>query len=129
MTLEERNERIRELRYMDGRSCEVVACEVGLVARTVQRIAPGRPGKIDNTLLREAFLRSGKSASAVARDLGWYSGRYPEASRVRKTLGITLTYGGARRKAQYRTFVDADTVERIAESIGVERWKVGCNDA
>lgn len=131
MTRAERNEKIRELRYEDGLTCEEVACQVGMSRESIGLIAPGRPGKIDNARIREAFIRSGKSASAVARDLGWRSGdgRGPDASRVRKTLGITLTVGGARRKAQARRLVDAETVGRIAESIGVEPWEVGCNDA
>jgi DNA-binding XRE family transcriptional regulator len=122
-----RNERIRELRYMDGLSTVEVARRYGLSRYTVRRIAPGRPGKIDNAAAREAFLRSGKSASAVARDLGWGSGRRPEASRVLRTLGVTLSRDG-RGVAQYRRFVDSETLGRIAESIGVEPWEVGCCD-
>lgn len=123
-----RDEKIRELRYMDGLSTVEVAQRYGLSRYTVGRIAPGRPGKIDNAAARAAFLRSGKSASAVARDLGWGSGRRPEASRVRKTLGITMSRDG-RGSSQYRRFVDAETLGLIARSIGVEPWQVGCQDA
>lgn len=124
-----RNERIKELRYMDGLSTREVAQRYGLSRYTVGLIAPGRPGKIDNTAARAAFIRSQKSASAVARDLGWWSGRHPEASRVLRTLGISLTVGGGTRTAQYRRFVDAETLGLIAQSIGVEPWQVGCQDA
>lgn len=129
MTRAERDAMIHELRDVDGLTSLEVALRVGLSAERVRQIAPGRPGKIDNTRLREAFLRSGKSANAVAKDLGWCTGRKHDASRVRQALGITLTRASRGRGAQYRTFVDAETLGRIAESIGVEPWEVGCNDA
>lgn len=128
MTRAERNDLIRVLRYDDGLSCQEVAGRVGLTREHVGQIAPGRPGKIDNAAARGAFLRSRKTATAVAGDLGWMDGTRFDSSRVLKTLGITMSRDG-RGSAQYRRFVDAETLGLIARSVGVEPWEVGCHDA
>jgi hypothetical protein len=120
---------VRELRYVDGLTCGAVAARIGRSDRYVQRLAPGRPGKIDNTLIREAFLRSGCSAHEVARDLDWYGGGKLDGTRVKQTLGLVETVGGhGQRYRQYRRLIDAETASLIAEAIGVAPWEVGCRD-
>jgi hypothetical protein len=121
--------RIRELRYMDGLSCPQVAILMGCHEETVRRIAPGYPGKIDNTRLREAFLASGCTAHEVALQLGWYAGKKPDGTTVKRTLGLVETIGGHRRYRQYRCLIDAETAALIADAIGVAPWSVGCHDA
>lgn len=136
--------RIRELRYVDGLSCPAVGEMLGLSPHVVQKAAPGYPGKIDNAKLREAFERSGVSATWVAREIGWlalqgkwnpdrtkrwqwYSG---DGSRVRRTLGLTdgTTIKQGRTFRYRQTRIDAESAARIAEVIGVAPWAVGCND-
>lgn len=121
--------RIRELRYMDGMTCDDAALLMGCSPATIRMIAPGRPGKIDNTLLREAFLASGRTAYEVALRLGWYAGSKPDGTTVKRTLGLVETIGGHRRYRQYRCLIDAETAGLIADAIGVAPWSVGCNDA
>lgn len=117
-------ELIRELRYMDGWTAPAVALVVGCSAVTVRHRAPGRPGKIDNTLLRKAFEGSGKSASEVARRMGWVHKGKADVSRVRRTLGLAADidrHGGR----SFRRMIDAETAALMAEAIGVMPWEVG----
>lgn len=84
--------------------------------------------KIDNAQLREAFLRSTRTAADVARALGWNgsTGR-GDSSRVRRTLGITpdrSTKLGPGYSNHRRT-IDAETAARIADAIGVMPWEIG----
>lgn len=113
---------IRELRT-DGLTCREVAGIVGCDRVTVQKYAPGRPGKVPVAPLREAFLASGHTAADVARELGWWTHGIGDGSRVRRTLGLVPTTNGAGRRS-YRTFVDAETVERIADALGLMAWEV-----
>lgn len=128
--------RIRELRYMDGLTSTEVAAVIGCSPQAVLWHAPGRPGKIDNTALREAFVASGKSASEVARALCWMIVRDParaaassrsrasyDVTRVKRTLGLTPDVNG-RGKRSPRTLIDAETAALMAEAIGVMPWEV-----
>lgn len=89
-----------------------VALAAGVCRTTVVRHAPQLVG---NDELREAFLISGMTACQLARDLGWYSGRRPDASRVRRTLGIT----GSRRRINRRL------AEKVALAMEVDPVDVG----
>lgn len=119
--------RIRELRYAHGLTIAETVAYVGRSPMTVQRVAPGRPGKVDNAALREAFLRSGRSAADVARAAGWTfesGGRIkPDSSRVRRTLGLIddVSAGGWRSR---RKLIDAETAEILADAVGVAPWTV-----
>jgi DNA-binding transcriptional regulator YiaG len=127
--------RVRELRYMDGLSSPAVASLFGCSYETVRKIAPGWPGKIDNTRLRDAFIASGVDAAEVARRVGWVllrGGREDaDTSRVRRSLGLLLETGISRtgkRSRFMRTRIDAENAALIAEAIGVAPWSVGCHD-
>lgn len=115
---------IRELRYRDGLTQEETAKQVGRDKVTVWRYAPGRPGKIPNAPLREAFLASGLSASEVARRVGWSKDGWVDASRVRRTLGLTDDRGVKGYRSR-RAMIAAETAANLAEAIGVMPWEVG----
>jgi hypothetical protein len=123
---------ILELRYMDGLSIPRVAELTGRHPDTIKRHAPGWPGKIDNTRLRDAFLASRLEAVDVARSLDWVAERrgrlQADGSRLRRTLGLQKTRNGQGR-VQYRKMIDAETAALIADAIGVAPWSVGCHDA
>lgn len=119
---------IKRLRYDFGYTLDQTAELVGRNRDTVRRVAPGRPGKIDNTLMREAFLASGVSASELARRLGWGWDKddsywAPDISRVRRTLGINQDTGNGYRS--YRTDVDASVVVQMCEALGIPPEEVG----
>jgi hypothetical protein len=126
----ERVARIRELRA-DGYTCPRVAAIVGCSELTVWRYAPGRIGKVPVAPLREAFLASSMTAADVARELGWWESKGADSSRVKRTLGLikqtTVDRFGIRRR-NFRTLVDAETVQLIAEAIGVAPWSVMPDD-
>jgi hypothetical protein len=114
---------IRELRYMDGFTAQQVAEIVGRCIWTVRKYAPGWPGKVPVAPLREAFLASPMTAPDVAREVGWWlANGTPDSSRVKRTLGINLETSRGRRYR--RSLVDAETVQLIAEAIGVAPWSV-----
>lgn len=75
--------------------------------------------EVDVTLLREAFLRSGVSAHAVARELGWTR---PDGARVRRALGISVQHSRGCRF--YQRSMSYDRAVRIAEAIGVDPAEV-----
>lgn len=116
---------IRDLRYRHGMTSAAAARIVGVNADTVRAHAPGHIGKIPNDKLRAAFLASRRSASEVALRVGWLSPR-ADASRVRRTLGITLSRAGGRQ--QYRRLIDVGTAERLADAIGVAVWEIMPDD-
>ena len=117
--------RIRELRYEDGLTLAATAEAVGCSEFPVWRYAPGRPGKIANTALREAFLASGKTAADVARRLGWDSGNGADTSRVRRKLGLLPERSGSNGRKSFTRHIDAETAALMAEAIGVMPWEVG----
>jgi hypothetical protein len=134
-TTPEEQAAIRELRYMDGLSMSRVSKITGRDRSTIQRYAPGWPGKIDNTRLRDAFIASGLDAAEVARRVGWIllrGGREDaDTSRVRRSLGLLQETGISRtgkRSRFMRTRIDAENAALIAEAIGVAPWSVGCHD-
>jgi hypothetical protein len=134
-TTPEEQAAIRELRYMDGLSMPRVSEITGRDRSTIQRHAPGWPGKIDNTPLRDAFLASGLEAVEVALRCGWIiekdGGTYGDCSRVRRSLGLQQESGRslAGKYCRYmRTRIDAENAALIAEAIGVAPWSVGCHD-
>lgn len=107
---------MRELRA-EGLPVGVVAERVGCAYGTVCGYASKL---VENDGLRAAFESSGLSACELARELGWYSGigkrgRKPDASRVRRTLGIT---GGRRR-------VNEALALQVASALGVDPGDVG----
>lgn len=117
---------IRELRYGDGLTIWQVSARTGLGPGLVQHYAPGRPGKIDNAALRNAYLAARVTPTAVARALGWYGGTRPDVTRVKRTLGLVDTVGGHHGQyRQRRRMIDAEIAGRIAEAIGRDRWEVG----
>jgi hypothetical protein len=116
---------IRKLRA-DGYFCREVADVVGCSIHTVNHYAPGHIGKVPVAPLREAFLASPMTAADVARELGWWAGRAADCSRVRRTLGLAPDISGSngRKRISWRRLVDAETVQLIAEAIGVSPWSV-----
>ncbi len=102
---------IEELRGM-GLPVGDVALAAGVCRTTVTRYGSKLVG---NEELREAFLISGMTACQLAKDLDWYSGRRPDASRVRRTLGIT----GSRKRINCRL------AEQVALAMGVDPVDVG----
>jgi hypothetical protein len=126
MNRDERNAMIRELRYKDGLTCNQTAMLASSNINTVQKVAPGRPGKVPNSAVRalfeEARSERGLSASEVARRMGWRSGRSVDASRVLQTLGLRESIGTAGRR-QYRTLIDAETAGLLAEAMGYQAWE------
>lgn len=113
--------RIRELRYQDGLSIEATAAIIGCSAGCVWNYAPGRPGKVPVTPLREMFEQSGLTASEVARRMGWDSGHGADCSRVRRALGLMddITRG----KPSRRRVTDAETAGLLAEAMGRAAWE------
>src|SRR5690348_15875204 len=90
--------------------------------------AKWRRAEVEVTLLREAFLASGKSASSVATAMGWTrlkrngNGHGPyvggDSQRIRRALGLAECnqshgYRGRRERCSYEMAV------RLAEAIGV----------
>jgi AraC-like DNA-binding protein len=125
---------IRELRA-DGYTLAQVASVVGCSDHRVQHYAPGKIGKVPVGPLREAFLASPMTAADVARELGWWchnnKGEVPDSSRVKRTLGLieqTSIDRFGRRHRSRRTLVDAETVQRIADIIGIAWWTVMPDD-
>lgn len=119
---------IRELRYGDGLTREATAALVGRSPWTVGRYAPGRPGKVDNAALREAFERSGLTVAEVARRMNWWWVRNDghlnaDGSRVKRTLGLLDDLNRCGRSR--RRLIDAETAGLLAEAIGVMSWEVG----
>lgn len=134
-TTAEEREAIRELRYMDGLSAPQVRRITGRCTATIHSIAPGKPGKVPNERLREAFLASPLSVGEVALSIGWVTQRHGrmsgDTSRLRRTLGLLPESKRGRNglPCRYmRSNVDAEIVGLIAEAIGVAPWEVGCHD-
>lgn len=116
--------RMRQARA-EGMTRREAAVAFGCSPSTVDRHAPGRAGMISNVDLRQAFERSGMSAPAVARTLGWqYKGSGAGAQRVRKALGLEddRTVGGYRSR---RATIHRDLAAQIAVAIGVDPWAIG----
>lgn len=102
-----------------------IAEAIGVSYSHVMRTLPGRMSKGDNAAAREAFEASGRSASSVAKALGWMSGssHRGDASRVLRTLGLKPERNGAGRES-IRRLVDVEILERIADALGVDRWQL-----
>ncbi len=117
---------IRELRYEDGLTCLAVARLTSFHVTTIQRHAPGRPGKINNAKLREAFLASGLTAGQVARRMGWEhsKSRGPDTPRIKRTLGLLDEVNG-RKFRSTRTLIDAETATLLADAIGIAPGEIG----
>jgi hypothetical protein len=120
---------IKRLRYDFGYTREATAELVGRSVHTVGRVAPGRPGKIDNTLMRDAFLASGASAPDLARRLGWGYEKdqaywAPDSSRVKRILGINPDSNGNGDR-YFRKDMDADIAVRMCEALGIPPEDVG----
>ncbi len=74
---------------------------------------------------REAFERSGMSASEVCRRLGWIDSRgKPESTRLLRSLGLKDHYhrDGVRRLTQN---IDYERAVRIARALDVDPVDVG----
>jgi transcriptional regulator with XRE-family HTH domain len=120
---------IRRLRYEFGYSGAHVAELVGRSVGTVLQYAPGRPGKIDNDKLREAFLESGVSAPDLARRLGWGYDKddsywAPDSSRVKRWLGINPDINGEGIRT-VREQIDAAIAVEMCEALGIPPEDVG----
>jgi hypothetical protein len=115
--------RIKRMRA-DGHTQPATAAAVGCDLSTVKKYAPGRPGKVPNDRLREAFLASGRSAADVARFLGWEGSRGgADGSRVRRKLGILPGISPRGTRSHWR-LIDWEAGSLIAEAIGVMPWEV-----
>lgn len=83
-----------------------------------------RSTDIDVTALREAFLRSGLSASEVCRWLEWRRpDGGPDTSRLRRALGLLPATSHGQTKVAHRIGVDRAAL--IADALSVDPWEVG----
>jgi hypothetical protein len=89
--------------------------------------APVDPGP-----LRDAFLRSGLTASEVARRLGWMRpapkgkrSAVPDQGRLRAALGLKPYNPGHGYPMRMRIGMKHETAEQIARAINVDPWEVG----
>lgn len=117
---------IRELRYMDGLSCPVVAQLLGMNRSTVNRLAPGKPGKVLNDRVRALFEASPMSSVDVARALGWerrggFGVMAADGALVMRTLGLKSEV--SRGYSTRRRWIDAETAGDLAEAMGHARWE------
>lgn len=118
---------IRSLRYEDGLTHDQIRELTGVCRESIRKYAPGRfVGKVSNSLARELFVASGRSACSVALDMGWVSpgrgGRIRgDGSRLLRTLGLQperhRTGRGLRR------MIDAEVAGMVAEACGCEAWE------
>lgn len=97
-----------------------------------------RERKIPLAPLREAFLESGRTASEVARSLGWtrtsYSRnqgghrrgpyRVADSERVRRTLGIIPENQGHGYPPKLRERCSYEMAVRLALAIGIDPFEV-----
>jgi DNA-binding Lrp family transcriptional regulator len=108
----------------------VIAARLGVSEAAVSRWVRGQLRRANRHRfpvgpLREAFERSGKSTSDVARGMGWFkpNGDTQEGN-VTAVLGLRAV--PTRKGCRYvRKTVDIDTAERLAKAIGVDPWEVG----
>jgi hypothetical protein len=82
-------------------------------------------GAVEVAPLREAFLRSDRTAADVARELGWTTRRnVADGPRVRRVLGLrpyTTRSGGKR----YTERCDESTAVNILRALNLDPWEVG----
>ena len=93
--------------------------------------------RIENALLREAFLRaqvaSGLTAYEVARRVGWWAKRrdpktpQADASRVMRALGLRddVTTHHGRKYCSRRQTVGYETALSLADAIGIDPVEIG----
>lgn len=74
--------------------------------------------------LREAFERSGLSASEVARRLGW-TRTVPDSGRVLRQLGLYPTHNGHGHGYRTRETMSDDRAAELARVLGVDPVDVG----
>ena len=119
--------RIKRLRYQDGLSCVATGRIIGCSSRTVWHYAPGNPGKIPNTKLREAFHDSGITATELARRMGWL---YPCEGRMKANgSAVKVALGILSKKLPSGTrcfcsLIDAELAGTMAEALGLMAWEV-----
>lgn len=119
-------EQVRRIKAMraDGYSQHATAVAVGCTRGTVRKYAPGYIGKVDNAPLREAFLASNRTASDIARSVGWLDRGSPDTSRVRRALGLRDDLSGTNGIRSRRRLIDAETAGLIAEALGMGAWEI-----
>lgn len=81
--------------------------------------------RVPNALLREAFLRSGRTPRDLAKDLDWPNGRSYDASRVKRTLGLAEDISGSNGRHSTRRTVNVQLAVRMAEALGLDPWEIG----
>lgn len=80
--------------------------------------------RVDNTVLREAFLRSDMSAAAVATCCGWVKpGGRGDGTHVLRLLGVK-SYSSGRYVCQRRTLSYDDAV-LVTRALGLDPVEVG----
>jgi len=67
--------------------------------------------------LRDAFLRSGVSASELARRLGWVR---PDSERVRRSLGLKLDQNSRGYPPRLRETTSYERALAIADALGID---------
>ncbi len=75
--------------------------------------------RIDNAPLREAFVRSGRSASGVARAV-WGDEKDHGSTRLKRALGIKPDVSWHGRYKIYRRTIRCDTALKIAEELELD---------
>jgi hypothetical protein len=91
----------------------------------------GRVDEVPVAPIRDAFLRSGLSASEVARRVGWMRTRrtrrspVADATRVRRTLGLAQYDPGHGHEKRFREFCDPEMAWALAKACGADPMDVG----
>jgi hypothetical protein len=67
--------------------------------------------------LRDAFLRSGVSASELARRLGWTR---PDSLRVHRQLGVTIDRNGHGSPVRHRETMSTARAYEILDALGID---------
>lgn len=122
----------RQLRA-DGLTYLEIGEQLGACPTTVRRwLVHGFPEiRVDNTPLRDAFLRSGWRAFALAREIGMVNRRgVPDSTGLRVALGIKPTVASNSERARpgdraCRQTMTASLAERLLSPLGLDPWEVG----
>lgn len=79
---------------------------------------------VPNEPLREAFIRSRRTAYSIARDLDWPNGKGYDSSRVRRTLGLVDEVNGIGKRSTRQT-VDERLALQVGDALGLDPWEIG----
>lgn len=89
-----------------------------------------RPGvvgarSVDIIPLRQAFLRSGRTAGSIAIELEWFRRGHPDSNRVTRSLGISPYHQSRGRRPRCVERTSYERAVMLAQAIGVDPVEVG----